>query len=198
MDSNVTRPKPLKLYNALQIGYLRNEKKQKQRLKRFGYRMVPELSNREHLVAFHPDKEKLLYVSNGTDFSNSVDVQNDLLGLLGAQKLTRRREEEKNALMKAKQTLNPRETVIVGHSLGAQHSQYIASPEDKVIQYNPFITAGAKVRPNVHNYRIEGDRVSMFSSPENTTTLPSDTYRNFVQSHFMSRLRNQDMGPIWV
>lgn len=54
------KPKKLNLYKALEIGYLRNEAKQKKRLKRFGYRLVPDLTTREHVVAINPVNNKLL------------------------------------------------------------------------------------------------------------------------------------------
>lgn len=168
---NIIQPKKLNLYRALEIGYLRNEQKQKKRLKRFGYRLVPELTNREHVVAFNPKNEKLLYISNGTDFSNSRDVQNDLLGALGSQKSTKRYEEEKNTLLKAKEMLNPKKTTLVSHSLGSQYTNYIASADDTVIQANPYYTAGAKARPNVQNYRTTNDIVSTFAPKQNTEII---------------------------
>lgn len=167
---NIIQPKKLNLYRALEIGYLRNEEKQKKRLKRFGYRLVPELTNREHVVAFNPKNEKLLYISNGTDFSNSRDVQNDIISGLGA-KNTKRMDEEKNTLLKAKEMLNPKKTTLVSHSLGAQYTNYIASPQDEVIQANPYYTVGAKARPNVQNFRTSTDVVSAFAPKQNTQTI---------------------------
>ena len=180
------KPKRLKLYNALQIGYLRDEKKQRKRLKAFGYRLMPEHSTREHVVAFHPLQKKMLYISNGTDFNNSTDVQNGMLGVLGSQSHSRRRDVEKNALLKAKKALNPRDTVLVSHSLGAQYTQYIASPADRVIQYNPFVTPGAKSRPNVSNYRTQHDVVSGFASAK---TLPHTGTP--LSAHSLSNIRHE-------
>ena len=51
MDNIIKPKKNLNLYKALEIGYLRDEKKQKKRLKRFGYKLVPDLTTKEHLVA---------------------------------------------------------------------------------------------------------------------------------------------------
>lgn len=189
----IIRPKKLKLYKALEIGYLRNEAKQKKRLKRFGYRLVPELTNREHLVAFNPTNKKLLYVSNGTDFSNSRDVQNDILGAIGV-KDTKRREEEKNALLKAKQMLKPQQTTLVSHSLGAQYTNYIADTNDKVIQYNPYYTAGAKARANVENYRTKTDIVSLAAPKQNTTLLKTKS-DNPVSAHNIENIKD---APIFV
>jgi hypothetical protein len=191
---DIIRPKRLKLYNALEIGYLRNEAKQKKRLKRFGYKLVPDLTNREHTVAFNPVNQKLLYISNGTDFSNLRDVKHDVMGAVGAQRSSSREKEERNALLKAKQELKPKEVVLVSHSLGSQYTNYIAGSGDKVIQYNPYYTAGAKSRGNVENYRTRGDLVSMFSPAENTTTLNVGGLAP-VQAHGISQIRD---APIYV
>jgi len=191
---DIIRPKKLKLHKALEIGYLRNEAKQKKRLKRFGYVLKPELTTREHVVAFNPKNQKLLYISNGTDFSNVSDVKHDVLGAVGAQRGSGREKAEKDALLKAKKDLKPKQTVLVSHSLGSQFTNYIASPEDKVIQYNPYYTAGAKSRPNVQNIRTRGDMVSMFAPAQNTTTLNIGGLGP-VQAHGISEIRDV---PIYV
>ena len=51
-ESLINRPKQLKLYGALKIGYLRDEKKQAKALKQFGYVLDKSLTNREHLTAY--------------------------------------------------------------------------------------------------------------------------------------------------
>jgi len=188
---DVIRPKKLKLYNALKIGYLRDERKEKKRLKRFGYVLNPELTTREHTVAYNPNERKLLYISNGTDFSNSDDVANDLIGIFGASKLSKRREEEKATLNRAKALYKPKHTTLVSHSLGSQFTNYIATPTDRVIQYDPFLNANSTVRKNVHNYRTEGDIVSMFAPKENTTTLKAIGSMNPLKSHNLDNIRNE-------
>lgn len=188
------KPKNLNLYKALEIGYIRDEAKQKKRLKKFGYRLVPDLTTREHVVAINPVNNKLLYISNGTDFSNTRDVQNDLLGALGSQRHSKRLSEEKNALLKAKQTLHPSAVTLVSHSLGSQYTNYIASPEDRVIQANPFYTVGAKARPNVENYRTKMDVVSAFAPKENTTLISSKNY-NPLSTHNINEFKNV---PIYI
>jgi len=188
---DIIRPKKLKLYNALKIGYLRDEKRQKQRLKRFGYVLNPELTTREHSVAYNPTERKLLYISNGTDFSHKDDVANDLIGLFGASRLSKRREEEKDTLNKAKALYNPKHTTLVSHSLGSQFTNSIATATDKVIQYDPFLSANTTVRKNIHNYRTEGDIVSVFAPKENTTTLKAHGSINPIKSHDLGNIRNE-------
>lgn len=186
--------KKLNLYKALEIGYLRNEEKQKKRLKRFGYRLLPEFTTREYVIAINPQTQKMLYISNGTDFSNARDVQNDLLGAIGAQKSSARYQEERNALLKAKQQYKPKQTTLVSHSLGSQYTNYIASADDKVIQYNPYYTAGAKARPNVENYRTKMDVVSMFAPKQNTQLLKSKI-ENPVSAHNIENIKD---APIFI
>lgn len=185
---DIIKPKPLSLYKALDIGYLRDEAKQKKKLKKFGYRLVPELTTREHVVAFNPASDKLLYISNGTDFSNRRDVQNDVLGAIGKQQSSARMAEERSALLKAKQEFNPKATTLVSHSLGSQYTNYIAGGGDSVIQYNPYYTAGAKSRPNVHNYRAPTDVVSAFAPKANTTILKAKSV-NPVSAHNIDNLK---------
>lgn len=195
MTEEIIRPKKLNLYKALEIGYLRNENKQKKRLKRFGYKLIPEFTNREHVVAFNPENKKLLYISNGTDFSNSRDVQNDILGATGAVKSSKRFEEEKNTLLKAKKELKPSKTTLVSHSLGSQYTNYIASADDTVIQANPYYTAGAKARPNVQNYRTKSDIVSTFAPKENTTVIKTPSGENLLKAHNIEEFKS---APIFI
>lgn len=192
--SEVIKPKPLSLYKALDIGYLRDEKKQKKRLKRFGYRLVPELTTREHVVAIQPGTDKLLYISNGTDFTNRRDVQNDILGAIGKQSSSARMAEERSTLLKAKKEFNPKSTTLVSHSLGSQYTNYIAGGDDRVLQYNPYYTAGAKERPNVKNYRESSDVVSTFAPKRNTTILKPKTI-NPVSAHNITNIKSE---PIFI
>jgi hypothetical protein len=187
------QPKKLSLYKALNIGYLRNEAKQKQRLKAFGYVLVGDLTTREHVIAFNPVNHKLLYISNGTEPANPTDIQNDVLGLVGGQRLSARREAEKAALNAAKQRFNPSSTTLVAHSLGAQYTNYIASPEDQVVQFNPYLTPGNRPRDNVHNYRTQADVVSAFAPRTSTTIVPGPT--NPLTAHALANIRSE---PIFV
>ena len=189
----IQKPKRLKLYNALNIGYLRDERKQRKRLKRFGYVLDSELTNREHLVAFNPFDKKLLYVSNGTNFLNATDVANDVRGLLDIQKSGRRYEEEKNALVKAKEKYQPVKTTLASHSLGSQFTNTIASRSDDVYQYNPFLMPNTTPRENIQNIRTKGDIVSLFAPKENTIDLNRGNH--LLKSHNLSNI--QDL-PVYI
>jgi len=187
------KPKRMKLYNALNIGYLRNEKKQAKRLKKFGYVLDRDLTNREHLVAFNPFDKKLLYVSNGTDFSNTNDVASDLLGILNVQKSTKRYEEEKNALLKAKEKYQPSKTTLASHSLGSQFTNTIASRSDDVYQYNPFLMPNTNPRENIQNIRTKGDIVSLFAPKENTINLNNGNH--LLKAHNLTNIQEL---PVYV
>jgi hypothetical protein len=197
MDENslIRKPKKLKLYNALNIGYLRNEKKQAKRLKKFGYVLDKELTNREHLVAYNPFDQKLLYVSNGTNFANPTDVYNDIRGLTNTQKSSRRYQEEKNALLKAKEKYDEKKVTLVSHSLGSQYTNTIASRNDNVIQYNPFLMPNTTPRDNIQNIRTEYDPVSIFAPSQNTKTLPAGNGNGLLKAHNLDNIRNQ---PIFL
>ena len=196
---DIIQPKDLTLHKALKIGYLRNQKKQKKRLKKFGYRFDPELSNeRQNVVAFNPTSNKLLLIGNGTDPRQEKDLQTDLLLGIGGLKETERYREEKNALLKAKRKYKEADVVIVGHSLYGGIANSIASPNDSVVTLDPALT-NPKPRRNVTNYRTKGDIVSAFAS--NTTTLPNpnqlslNPIRNILNAHNVDNIRNQ---PIFI
>lgn len=192
MKGDIIRPKKLRLYNALNIGYLRNERKQKKRLKRFGYVLDTELTNRERLVAWNPFNKKLLYVENGTQPSNLDDITNDLLIGIGVNKGSKRVEEAKNTLLKAKKKYNVPNATLVSHSLGGNVAHYIANEGDKVISYNPALI-NQKKRPNETIYRTEGDPVSAFA--KGAVTLERPASNGFLKAHNLSNLRDE---PIFL
>lgn len=190
---NIIRPKKLKLYNALKIGYFRNENKQRKRLKRFGYRLDNELTNREHMVAYNPFTKKLLFVSNGTQPNNTTDLANDLLISLGVGGRNQKRvEEHKNTLLKAKQKYDTQTATIVGHSLGGNTSHYIGGSDDKIISYNPALI-NQKVRPNETILKAKYDPVSALAT--NAKIIDSDNPTNIVAAHNLSGLRDE---PIFI
>jgi len=197
--SLLRKPKRLRLYNALKIGYSRNEKKQARMLKKFGYILDTELTNpRENIVAYSPTDRKLLYITNGTDFGNANDVGNDALIVLGSQKASGRIEDEKQLLTKARNKYKEAKLVMASHSLGGQIQHNIAPADAKVVTYNSAYGINQKVRPNFENYRTSGDIVSTFAPRATTTTLPNpqsrstqlNAFKNILDSHSTENLRN--------
>jgi hypothetical protein len=69
MPRRLRKLKKLSLYKSLKIGYFRNPDKQAKRLKRFGYVLDKELTNKERMVAYSPYTNKVIYVENGSQFN---------------------------------------------------------------------------------------------------------------------------------
>jgi hypothetical protein len=129
--SEIIRPKRrLKLYRALQIGYLRNERKQRKRLKRFGYVLDPELSTTERTVAYSPTQNKVIYIVNGSEtepLNNPrqfiKDWAHNLIAIpTGTYKLTPRYRQEYQNFRLAKDKYKDARFTVVGHSQSAQLS----------------------------------------------------------------------------
>jgi len=166
----------LKLGKALQIGYLRDERKQAKALGRFGYMLDNRLSDgRQTLVAFNPKENQVLFVANGTDPKSSKDLETDLLTITGGLKQTRRYDETKAAYNAAKQKYKGAQFVDVGHSLAGGLVNAVASGNDTVYTYNAAFAPNQKARANVQNYRTAGDVVSLFAPKETTTQLVNRT-----------------------
>lgn len=191
------KPRKLKLYKALKIAYMRgNQKRQAKLLKKYGYVLDRELSDgRETLVAYNPfQKNKVLFIANGTDPKNEEDLLTDVILGQGGIRQTERFMDTKRLLNKAKDKYKGSQFVLAGHSLGSALLNYAATREDKVINYNPAYAYRATARPNVTNYRTQGDIVSSFAPKANTVTLekpkpepqaPSDNviYSTLTQSN---------------
>jgi hypothetical protein len=198
MDSLTKKPRKIRLYNALKAGYMRNERRQAKYLKKFGYILDNELTHgRENIVAYNPFDKKLLYITNGTDFSNANDVGNDALILIGSQKASVRIEDEKKLLTKAREKYKGAKLVMASHSLGGQIQHNIAPADARVVTYNPFYGINQKVRKNFENYRTSGDIVSTFAPKTNTYTLPNpnprsnlNAFRNILDAHSTDNLKN--------
>lgn len=200
-DRPIIRPKKLSLYKALKLGYLRNERKQKKRLKRFGYVIDSSLTNRERLVAYNPTTNKVIYVSNGSD-SNPLNFkqfakdwgQTNLLGTgTGRIKYTLRYKQEQEAYNKTREKYQNAKVVLVGHSLAGGVVSRLAKGSDTAITLDPA-NINQKPRPNVSNYRVSGDLVSALSN--DTYTLPNpSSLPNPVQAHNIDNIRNQ---PIFI
>lgn len=193
MKYGIVKPKRLKLYNALNIGYFRNENKQQKRLKRFGYVLDRDLTNRERMVAYNPFSKKLLYVSNGTDFGNLDDISNDLLIGLGVSPHSRKRVvEEKNTLLKAKEKYGVNKATVVGHSLGGNIAHYVGGAEDKIIEYNPALI-NQKPRANETLLKTKNDPFSTMAV--NPTVIKGSEDVSVFKAHNLENIREE---PIFI
>jgi hypothetical protein len=198
----VKRPKKrIKLYTALKIGYTRDLQKQQKMLKRYGYVIDRDLTNpREQIIAYNPFDRKLLFIENGTDPSSKKDLLTDLVLAQGGLKQTERYNDSKNALTKALnkyKDVKPQNINFAGHSLGGSVSNFLAPSGSNAYNYNPAFTPNQKVRPNVHNFRTEGDIVSTFSPKTTTTELPNTHHEDakgkidyILKSHEISNIKD--------
>ena len=172
----------ISLYKALKAGYTRDLEKQQKALKRYGFIVDKELTNaREHVVAYNPNRKKLLYISQGTDPTSIKDIATDLALGVGQLKSTARYKEEKEALDKAraKYQVGDENLVVAGHSLGGSIANYITPSGAKAYTYNPAYTPAQKVRENVTNIRMAGDIFSRLAPEETTKTLANTSATEF-------------------
>lgn len=193
---------PLSLYKALQIGYLRDENAQQQKLKKFGYVLDKELSNgKEHVVAYNPTTKKALYIINGssTDILNPnqllKDWRTNVLNVpTGTLQYTPRYMEEKDIYQKIHDKYKDSKVVLAGHSQSGATINRITERGDLGVSLNPALINNAE-NPNVKNYRIEGDIVSAFSNPQTVKTIETAGALNPLQSHNIETIKQQ---PIFL
>jgi len=205
MPRKLRKIKKLSLYKALKIGYLRNEAKQKKRLKRFGYRIDNDLTNNERLVAFNPFTNKVLFVENGSSVNPLTDVKQfteDWLNNIttiptGVFTATPRFQSAKSAYLKAKEKYGQdKKYELVGHSQSAVSINELAQKGDTGYTYNGALLK-QKDNPYVTNYRSVNDIVSAFSNPNDMKTLyqPRLAGQNFYQAHNINNIKDQ---PIFL
>lgn len=196
------RPRKLSLYKAIKIGYLRSERKQRKRLKRFGYILDPTLTNNEVLTAYNPVTKKVIFISNGSE-TNPTNlrqftrdwVSTNLGGTaLGRIKKVPRYYRDNQSYLAAKQKYKDARFVLVGHSLGGGDVARIAKSEDKAVTLNAALI-NQKPRPNVTNYRVSGDLVSSFANDEKMIKNPNPSNPNPFASHSVDNIKNQ---PIFI
>ena len=190
--------KKLSLYKALKLGYLRNERKQQKRLKRFGFVLDKDLSNNERMVAYNPTTNKVIFVENGsstapiTDTTQFVeDWRNNLQNIpTGTFGYTPRFQDAKNAYLKTKKKYENAKVEMVGHSQGAVSINELANKGDIGYTYNGAFLK-QKDNPNVENYRSPGDIVSIFANPNDIKTLhqPNMPLYNPFKAHAIDNIK---------
>lgn len=176
MDEPIKRPRKLKLYKALKIGAIRDERKQAQALKRFGYVLDRNLTDRERFVAYNPNDRKVLFFERGTDPQNVSDLATDAVLALGGIKNTPRYEHAQKAMDEAHRKYAGSKFVDIGYSLGGNIVNYAGKSSDDIYAVNAgFSPFQKKARENVMNVRIKGDPISYFTPEQNTTNITSTT-----------------------
>ena len=185
------------LYNALKSSY--GKQKAIRQLEKDGYIKDNQLSNHNQSIFYNKKKSKLLTSVAGTH--NLKDAVTDVWLAVGGLKSTNRYKEAKSTLEKARTKYKPKDTSIVGHSLGGSIAQAIASNTDRVTTFNGASLPFQNSQTNQTNYRTRGDVVSGFAiGKQHTKTLNSSTpiigkVNNFLKNHEVRKIKNE---PIYV
>lgn len=166
------RPKPMTLYTALKAGYLRDEDKAAKMLKKYGYVLDKDLTNREHLTAYNPFEKKLLFVPVGTQPTSVKDIVTDIHLAAGNLKNTSRYKSDKAAFNMALNKYDEDMAVVAGHSLGGTIASGIARGRDQLYTLNKGATIGSQTRKNEEAFRIQGDVVSALGTGIKTIRNP--------------------------
>lgn len=165
INQNNQPTNPLNLYDALRIGYLRNESQQQKELSKYGYDLDEDLTNFDHLTAFNPNTKKLLYIVNGTQPTRAADLLTDVNLAIGNLKNTKRYKSDKRQFDKALSKYDEEDVAIAGHSLaGGIASKLSTNPDHKIYTFNAASTFGEKIRPNENAFRTRNDQVSVLKA----------------------------------
>ena len=169
----------VKLYDVLKSGY--GDKNYQKKLHEMGYKKDSMLSNKNNHVYVNELEKKFIHNVKGTNPFSVDDIKTDVLLAFGKLKDTDRYKDSKRVLNEAKQKYKGYNTTVVGHSLGSQIANNIASKDDKVVSYNGGYTIGQPTRSrsgNHKHYRTSGDIVSVFgANAKNITTLKNNNFK---------------------
>jgi tetratricopeptide (TPR) repeat protein len=188
----------LALSDILKSSYKTNKEAKKDLLKH-NYVLDKELSNHNQKIFYNPVSKKLLMLVAGTH--NIADVGTDLYLAAGKLKETKRYNEAKKILEKARERYPSaaKNVDIAAHSLGGSIASGIGKRSDRITTYNKGSTIGENYRDNEKVYRTKGDVVS-FLAP-NAVTLEKETTNlranqkegqrpTFFKSHNIDNLSN--------
>jgi len=161
------------LYRTIKASY--GDKNSIQRLENKGFIRDNQLSNHNQSVFYNKQQNKTIMAVAGTH--NLQDWGTDVYLAVGKLKNTNRYKEAKNTLEKAREKYKGSSVSLTGHSLGSGITNGISSSNERVYNLDPAYTIGQKARPNVTNYRAEGDIVSLFSPKANTKTFVNNSHQ---------------------
>lgn len=192
----ITYQSPVHLGAALEAGY--GNKKGQRHLARRGFIRDTGLSNDHNQVWVHPRSKKMIFIVPGTH--DMQDVQTDLLFGIGGHSIlrqTKRYQESKNILERARSKYKDYDARLVGHSLGGAIVGDLASNSGiQAVTYNRAATSTAK--PNLaaeRAFRTGGDLVSFAAAAQSTTLSNNGAPTGIVASHNTANLRTQ---PIFL
>lgn len=154
---NKSKTKESSLYRAINASYKDHSTREKA-LKSEGYVYDKELSNDNQQIYYNAEKQKVINTVAGTH--NLRDVITDGYIITGGLKHTSRYREADRVLKKAKEKYSPKETTVIGHSLGGTIASDIGGAEDKIITYNSGASFGKTIRKNETSIHTTGDPIS--------------------------------------
>ena len=204
MPRRLRKIKKLSLYKSLKIGYLRDEKRQARKLKRYGYVLDKELSNNERTVAYSPFTKKVIFIENGSSTNPIMDnkqfredwLNNAIAVPTGAFTYTPRFQEAKNTYLKAKKKYDDVSFKLIGHSQAAISVNELVGANDKGYTFNGALFTKTKDNKNVTNYRTKNDLVSAFANPNDMRTLAdSSSSQNPIAAH---NIENIKQLPVFI
>jgi len=191
----------IQLYDLLKQSYEPLNNSSLKKFEDLGYQLDTSLSNKNNKVSYNQAQKKLIFIVKGTNPTSAQDVYTDVALSFGRLKNTDRYKDSDKRLKQAKQKYGVSSALVVGHSLGAIISKYIAGSSDKVVQYNSASVIGEKPRDNVTSYRTSGDLVSLLNKNTSITldkekTNISDAFGSVgraLSSHDLNQIKNVDI-----
>jgi hypothetical protein len=191
----------IQLYDLLKQSYEPLNNSSLKKFEDLGYQLDTSLSNKNNKVFYNQAQKNLIFIVKGTNPTSAQDVYTDVALSFGRLKNTDRYKDSDKRLKQAKQKYGVSSALVVGHSLGAIISKYIAGSSDKVVQYNSASVIGEKPRDNVTSYRTSGDLVSLLNKNTSITldkekTNISDAFGSVgraLSSHDLNQIKNVDI-----
>jgi len=191
----------IQLYDLLKQSYEPLNNSSLKKFEDLGYQLDTSLSNKNNKVFYNQAQKKLIFIVKGTNPTSAKDVYTDVALSFGRLKNTDRYKDSDKRLKQAKQKYGVSSALVVGHSLGAIISKYIAGSSDKVVQYNSASVIGEKPRDNVTSYRTSGDLVSLLNKNTSITldkekTNISDAFGSVgraLSAHELDQIKNVDI-----
>lgn len=183
------------LYDALNQTYLDKNG----RSKHMGsYVYDNSLSNDEDMVYHDPINNKLLIGYRGT--SNLDDLTTDKHLAIGQIRSTDRYKRSSDTHRRAKEKYNPKNTTLVGHSLGGSLSSAIGDDNDEIVSYNKgsgLLGNSTKTKNNERSYRMQNDYVSLLDSKGKTFRNPKkNTLSYFFKPWILKRVDDHSIEHI--
>lgn len=167
----------IRLVHVLRASYQHPKEKTTdiEAIKKEGYNLDHDLSNRDLKVFYRAKTKQLLYIIAGSHNFTDFAIIDPIYFFTGMINYTNRFKETKSTLKKAKEKYQPEKTTVAGHSLGATLAQKVADADDTIVTYNKFARPGQKNGRKELSIRHQWDWFSIFvKSDKNTVTITTN------------------------